>query len=421
MLEVNSVALKFDRPVLTEINFTLKEGEIIGIVGKSGAGKTSLLKIMAGIQEPTSGSVEFIGEKVKGPLVKLVPGHPEIQLVNQDFHLDTYHTVEENIREQILYLPLKERNQLIEELLTLMELSEFRNQKATTLSGGEQQRLALARALACEPRVLLLDEPFVHLDGRLRSKLISYLLELRKIRKTSFVLVSHDGAEMLSLADRIFCMKNGKFYRSGKPKDFYYKSKTIEEARLFGAVNSVNLKGKRTFGESYKLRKYIRENFTLKEFTQLKALGCDIVVTVTNLSKNEVEYKSIKDFEYNEFCDWIWISCNYIPFMSLVKKNNYEYGDGGFSSLVPIREAINRGATEVDVVILETEMQVSPRSIGKNPFSLMIDLFQTLLIQVEKHDITIGKLSAKNKNVKLNLYYTPTQLTNNALIFNKMI
>jgi predicted patatin/cPLA2 family phospholipase len=105
--------------------------------------------------------------------------------------------------------------------------------------------------------------------------------------------------------------------------------------------------------------------------------------------------------------------------MSLVKKNNYEYGDGGFSSLVPIREAINRGATEVDVVILETEMQVSPRSIGKNPFSLTIDLFQTLLIQVEKHDITIGKLSAKNKNVKLNLYYTPTQLTNNALIFNK--
>jgi ABC-type multidrug transport system ATPase subunit len=245
MLEVKSVTLNFNRPILDGINFNLKEGEIIGIVGKSGAGKTSLLKIMAGIQEPTTGSVELSGEKVRGPLVKLVPGHPEIQLVNQDFHLDTYHTVEENIREQILYLPLKERNQLIEELLTLMELAEFRNQKATTLSGGEQQRLALARALACEPRVLLLDEPFVHLDGRIRSKLISYLLELRKIRKTSFVLVSHDGAEMLSLADRIFCMKNGKFYRSGKPKDLYYKSKTIEEARLFGAVNSVNLNGNR--------------------------------------------------------------------------------------------------------------------------------------------------------------------------------
>ena len=179
------------------------------------------------------------------------------------------------------------------------------------------------------------------------------------------------------------------------------------------------LKGRRTFGESHKLRAYIKKNFTREEFNQLKESVCDVVITVTNLSKNEVEYKSIKEFEYNEFCDWIWISCNYIPFMSLVKKNNYEYGDGGFSSLVPIREAINRGATEIDVVILETEVQLTPKSVGKNPFSLMIDLFQILLNQVEKHDITIGKLSAKNKNVKLNLYYTPTTLTNNALIFNK--
>ncbi|TBX69185.1 extracellular solute-binding protein [Flavobacterium silvisoli] len=179
------------------------------------------------------------------------------------------------------------------------------------------------------------------------------------------------------------------------------------------------LRGKRTFGESHRLKSYIKENFTESEFNQLKASGCNIVVTVTNLSKNEVEYKSINDFTYDEFCEWIWISCNYIPFMSLVTKNNQEYGDGGFSSLVPIREAINRGATEVDVVILETEKQSTPKAIGRNPFSLMIDLFQTLLNQVEKHDITIGKLAANNKNVKLNLYYTPTQLTNNALIFNK--
>lgn len=179
------------------------------------------------------------------------------------------------------------------------------------------------------------------------------------------------------------------------------------------------LRGRRTFGESHQLRRYIKSNFTLSEFNQLKSSSCNIVVTVTNLSKNEVEYKCIRDFDYEEFCDWIWISCNYIPFMSLVNKNGSEYGDGGFSSLVPIREAINRGATEIDVVILETEVQTAPRVIGKNPFSLMVDLFQTLLSQVEKHDITIGKLAANNKNVKLNLYYTPIQLTMNALIFNK--
>jgi NTE family protein len=179
------------------------------------------------------------------------------------------------------------------------------------------------------------------------------------------------------------------------------------------------LRGRRTFGESHRLRKYIRDNFTLSEFNTLKASPTTIVVTVTNLSKNEVEYKCIRDFDYDEFCDWIWISCNYIPFMSLVNKNECDYGDGGFSSLVPIREAINRGATEIDVIILETETQITKRPIGKNPFSLMVDLFQTLLIQVEKHDITIGKLAAKNKDAKLNLYYTPIKLTNNALVFNK--
>jgi predicted patatin/cPLA2 family phospholipase len=191
------------------------------------------------------------------------------------------------------------------------------------------------------------------------------------------------------------------------------------------AINHLNviwqfLRGRRTFGESKKLRKYIRRSFTRDEFEMLKASPCNIVVTVTNLSKNEVEYKCIKDFNYDQFCDWIWISCNYVPFMSLIRKNGSEYGDGGFSSLVPIREAIERGATEIDVVILETETLTTPKAIGKNPFSLMVNLFGTLLDQVEKHDITIGKLAAKNKNVKLNLYYTPTSLTTNALVFNKV-
>ena len=179
------------------------------------------------------------------------------------------------------------------------------------------------------------------------------------------------------------------------------------------------IKGKRTFGESKGLKKYIKSNFSISDFNQLKKLKKDVVITVTNFTTNEAEYKSVKDCTYDEFCEWSWISSNYVPFMSLVEKNNFEYGDGGFSSLVPIREAINRGATEIDVIILETEVNMEKTVIGKNPFSLMIDLFRIALDQVEKHDIAIGKLIANNKNVKLNLYYTPTKLTNNALIFNK--
>lgn len=178
------------------------------------------------------------------------------------------------------------------------------------------------------------------------------------------------------------------------------------------------LRGKRTFGESKNLQKFIKANLSISDFEYLQSLPTDVIVTVTNISKNEAEYKSIKNCTYNEFCDWIWISSNYIPFMSLVKKGGSEYGDGGFSSLVPIREAIHRGATEIDVIILETEITLTKTTLGKNPFSLMIDLFLFSLDQLGKHDVSIGKLSATNHNVKLNLYYTPTKLTNNALIFN---
>jgi len=179
------------------------------------------------------------------------------------------------------------------------------------------------------------------------------------------------------------------------------------------------LKGKRTFGESKNLLKLIKSNFPISDFNDLKSSKKDVVVTVTNISRNESEYKSIKDCTYSEFCEWTWISGNYIPFMSLVTKNGDEYADGGFSSLVPIQEAINRGATEIDVIILETETAITKTVVGKNPFSLLIDLFRITLDQVEKHNITIGKLIANNNKVKLNLYYTPTKLTNNALIFNK--
>jgi predicted patatin/cPLA2 family phospholipase len=105
--------------------------------------------------------------------------------------------------------------------------------------------------------------------------------------------------------------------------------------------------------------------------------------------------------------------------MSLVKKNGFEYADGGFSCVVPIREAILRGATEIDAIILDTEAFTYRKSIGKNPLSLMIDLFDGILDQVEKKDIALGKLSAKHNNVKLNLYHTPTKLTDNSLVFNK--
>lgn len=245
MLTVEAISLDHGRTILNSINFQLNEGEIMGIVGKSGAGKTSLLKIIAGLKEPTSGEVIFEGKKVIGPTVKLVPGHDDIQLVNQDFGLDLYHSTLENIREKILYLPSKQRDKFVLELLELVELSDLKDQAAHTLSGGEQQRLAIARALACEPKLLLLDEPFVHLDTRLKIKITNYLLEMKEVRNMSVILVSHDGAEIVSLCSKIAYIKHGKIKRISSPRSAYYHYKTIEEGELYGWVNAVQLDGKR--------------------------------------------------------------------------------------------------------------------------------------------------------------------------------
>lgn len=107
--------------------------------------------------------------------------------------------------------------------------------------------------------------------------------------------------------------------------------------------------------------------------------------------------------------------------MSLLEKNNCQYADGGFGSLVPIREAILRGATEIDAIILETEVTQFNKLPATNPFSLLFDVFDFMLAHVERHNITIGKLAATNKNIKLNLYYTPTVLTTNSLVFDEKL
>ncbi len=179
------------------------------------------------------------------------------------------------------------------------------------------------------------------------------------------------------------------------------------------------LRGKKTFGESENLRDLIRNSITQVEFQTIKKGKSDVVITVSNLSLNQVEYKSIKDCTYDEFCDWIWISANYTPFMSLVRKNGCEYADGGLGSIVPIEEAIRRGATEVDVVVLHTEVNYLNRLPSRNPFELLTTMMSFIFDRIENQNIRIGKLVAKQNNAIINLFYTPTILTTNSLIFDK--
>ncbi len=236
---------------------------------------------------------------------------------------------------------------------------------------------------------------------------------------TGSLMVSHLALGMLDELKKLYTNVNQETIFSNNP--FTIKKVAGEKVVNINHFNTLwnLLLGRKTFGESKNLRSLIKNNITKEMYENINKSDKEIVVTVSNLTANQIEYKSNKDCTYEDFCDWIWGSCNYVPFMSLLEKNRQQYADGGFGSLVPIREAILRGATEIDAIILETEVTQINKMHSKNPFSLLFNVFDFMLTHVERHNITIGKLAATNKNVKLNLYYTPTVLTTNSLVFDE--
>ena len=238
---------------------------------------------------------------------------------------------------------------------------------------------------------------------------------------TGSLMVSHLALGLLDELKELYTNVNQKSIFSNNP----FKIKKVDGVKVI-SIRHLNtlwnfLNGRKTFGESKNLRSLIKRNIKREMYDEIREKNKEVVVTVSNLTTSQVEYKSIQECSYEDFCDWIWGSCNYIPFMSLLEKNNYQYADGGFGALVPIREAILRGATEIDAIILETELSQINKLPAKNPFSLLFNVFDFMLTHVEKHNIAIGKLAANNKNVKLNLYYTPTVLTTNSLVFDKKL
>jgi predicted patatin/cPLA2 family phospholipase len=236
---------------------------------------------------------------------------------------------------------------------------------------------------------------------------------------TGSLLISHLALKKISKIKEVYTSVNQDSIFSNCP--FIIQKKHGVDSI---AINHWNVfknfyRGSKTFGESHNLLKLIRQTLTEEEFTILKNGPKEIVVTVSNLSLNQVEYKSINDWSYDEFCEWVWISCNYTPFMSLVRKEGCEYADGGLGNMVPIEEAIKRGATEIDAVILQTETTMFNRMPSKNAFSLLTTMFSFMLDRIESQNIRIGKFTAAHNNAIINFYYTPAILTTNSLIFDK--
>nr|WP_321227870.1 patatin-like phospholipase family protein [uncultured Psychroserpens sp.] len=262
--------------------------------------------------------------------------------------------------------------------------------------------------------------------GAFAGGVAQYLIENKKLNYDIFIgtstgslLVSHLALKNIDKIKNVYTSVTQSSIFNVCP--FIIKrKKSIETIGIhhFNVLKNI-LKGSKTFGESFNLKELIRNTLSREEFETLKQSSVDVVVTVSNLSLNQVEYKSIKNFSYEAYCDWVWISCNYTPFMSLVKKNGCEYADGGLGSMVPIEEAIKRGATVVDAIVLQTEVSQLNRMPSLNAFSLLTNMFAFMLDRIENSNIRIGKFVATNENAIINFYYTPTVLTTNSLIFEK--
>ena len=224
------------------VSVTLEPGQIMALVGASGSGKSTLLNLLAGLADADTGEVRLNNERVPGPLEVLVPGHNDIRLVHQEYQLMPNVSVRENITYALRFFEKSYRDFRVNELLKLCRLTDVQDRVPRQISGGEKQRAAIARAIADKPTVLLLDEPFSHLDLPNRLIVRDLLFDLVRHEQTSCLFVTHDATDALSIANTLGILRDGKLIQLGSPVDIYHRPLTAYAARMTGPVNIVKAK-----------------------------------------------------------------------------------------------------------------------------------------------------------------------------------
>ncbi len=220
-----------------ELSLEIERGELMAVLGPSGCGKTTLLRVIAGFEQPDAGCVVVSDEVVAGPGRIIPPEKRRVGMVFQDYALFPHLSVEGNVAFGLTNRPREERDALTRRTLELVGLQHKARCNVHELSGGERQRVALARALAPEPELVLLDEPFSSLDATLRGGLRREVELILRDAEATALLVTHDQEEALSLADRVAVMRDGEIVQVGPPVEVYGKPATRWAAQFVGEVN----------------------------------------------------------------------------------------------------------------------------------------------------------------------------------------
>lgn len=243
-VSLNSFGYEPTAPVLKQLSFELAPGEHLALLGESGSGKSTLLHLIYGLFDAYDGSLSWKDAAILGPSKSLVPGAPYMKLVAQDANVMPFTTAMDNIREHLPRLDAQLDIKRAEELLALVGLSEHANNMVKNLSGGQKQRIAIAKALAKKPELLLLDEPFSHIDEHRKSKLRKRVYSYLKEQQISCITATHDAYEALSFADKILIIKDGTASFLGTPETLYNGIENAFHAGFFGEINTLTLNSK---------------------------------------------------------------------------------------------------------------------------------------------------------------------------------
>ncbi|NGP45259.1 ABC transporter ATP-binding protein [Bacillaceae bacterium SIJ1] len=232
-IEFAQVTKSFNKKaVIQDLDLNIEDGKFTVLVGPSGCGKTTLLRMIAGIESQTSGSVLIGGKDV----TRVAPGKRGVAMVFQNYAIYPTMSVRDNIEFGLKNnkIPKSERTQLVESVSATVGLYEFLDRKPSTLSGGQRQRVALARAMVKKPSVFLMDEPLSNLDAKLRAQMRLELIELHKKLGTTFVYVTHDQVEAMSMADTVVLMNQGKIQQVAPPEIMYHTPNNLFSAQFIG-------------------------------------------------------------------------------------------------------------------------------------------------------------------------------------------
>ena len=233
-IRFEDITKKFgDKIILDRLNLSIEDGSFTVMIGPSGCGKTTLLRIIAGIGPQTSGKVYLDGEDISG----LPPAKRNVAMVFQNYAIYPTMTVQENIEFGLKNnkVPKEERERLVKEISEFVGIGDLLNRKPSTLSGGQRQRIALARSMVKKPKVFLMDEPLSNLDAKLRVSMRTELIELHNRLKTTFVYVTHDQTEAMSMGTKIILMNRGVIQQEASPTDIYHDPDNLFTAQFIGS------------------------------------------------------------------------------------------------------------------------------------------------------------------------------------------